>query len=121
MDQIVIRNLRVYGYHGYTPEEKALGQIFEIDLHLTLDLQPAGKSDSIDSTVDYSKVCSMVKQFVEDHVYHLLEALAENICKLIFEAFSLVHEVSIHIRKPQAPINACFDFVGVVLYRKRYG
>ena len=62
MDSIEITGIRAYGYTGYLPEERVLGQWFEVDLVLWLDLAPAGQSDNIEETLDYRQAISIVKQ-----------------------------------------------------------
>ncbi len=53
MDSIHISGIRSYGYTGYLPEEQVLGQWFEADITLWLDLRPVGSSDAIADTLDY--------------------------------------------------------------------
>ncbi|NEQ10994.1 MAG: dihydroneopterin aldolase, partial [Moorea sp. SIO4E2] len=53
MDCIKLSNIRCYGYTGYLPEEQTLGQWFEVDLTMWLDLSPAGESDDLSDTMDY--------------------------------------------------------------------
>ena len=53
MDSIQVSGIRAYGYVGYLPEERVLGQWFEVDLTLWVDLAIAGKSDDIADTLDY--------------------------------------------------------------------
>ena len=43
-DRIRIRGLRVVGFHGVLPAERAQGQQFLVDLDLRLDLAAAGAS-----------------------------------------------------------------------------
>ena len=40
-DRILIRGLRLFGYHGVNPEEKIQGQRFEIDADLYVNLAKA--------------------------------------------------------------------------------
>ena len=56
MDFIKIKGIRCYGYTGYVPEEKILGQWFEVNLSLGMDLHVSGISDSIEDTLDYCHV-----------------------------------------------------------------
>ncbi|MGK7883005.1 MAG: dihydroneopterin aldolase, partial [Crocosphaera sp.] len=53
MDFIEVTGIRCYGYTGYLPEEQVLGQWFEVDLTLGVDLKDAGTSDNLDDTSDY--------------------------------------------------------------------
>lgn len=42
MDKIYVNRMEFYGYHGVFPEETRLGQRFEVDLAVSLDLKRAG-------------------------------------------------------------------------------
>jgi len=42
-----------------------LGQWFEVDVTLWLDLSVAGKSDAIEDTLDYRNIISTVQQLVK--------------------------------------------------------
>ena len=57
MDKIILNGCRFYGYHGAFAEEQTLGQIFVVDLELTVDLTKASQSDNLDDTVWFSKPC----------------------------------------------------------------
>ncbi len=64
MDEIIIRGMQFYGYHGVFPEETITGQRFCVDVYLRLDLQEAGRSDSVKHTVDYGKVYEVTRTIV---------------------------------------------------------
>ena len=44
MDKIIIKNLRLFAYHGVNEEEKINGQNFALDIECKLDLEEAGIS-----------------------------------------------------------------------------
>ena len=50
MDAIQVRSIRAYGYTGLLLEEQTLGQWFEVDLTLWVNLAPAAQSDQIDDS-----------------------------------------------------------------------
>jgi hypothetical protein len=64
-DRIMLEGMVFYGNHGTLPAERELGQPFVIDIELYLDLQPAGLSDDLTQTVDYSEVHRRTKRIVE--------------------------------------------------------
>ena len=41
-DRIIVEGMQFYGYHGSSPEERSLGQPFQVDLEAELDLLDAG-------------------------------------------------------------------------------
>lgn len=110
MDCIQLTEIRCYGYTGYLPEEQVLGQRFEVDLTLWLDLAVAGKSDAIEDTLDYRSVISSVQQLVKTAKFSLIERLATAIAELILES-DKVAQVRVRLSKPAAPIP---DFGGKI-------
>jgi len=52
------------GYTGYLPEEQVLGQWFEVDVTLWLDLSVAGKSDAM-KIPSITAIISTVQQLVK--------------------------------------------------------
>lgn len=108
---IKINNIKLYGYHGVSKEEKILGQKFEIDVELVFQGN-SDINDNIESTIDYSLICNDIKdEFFRDN-YNLIEHLGSRIIDKLFERYNLLYG-KINIRKPNAPINATFDSVEV--------
>ncbi|MFB2880495.1 dihydroneopterin aldolase [Floridanema aerugineum] len=103
MDSIEITGIRCYGYTGYLPEEQVLGQWFEVDVTLWLDLTLAGKSDAIADTLDYRTTIEKVKSLVKTAKFALVEKLAEAIASSILESIK-VTKVRVRLTKPAAPI-----------------
>src|SRR6266511_3651856 len=102
-DRILIRNLRVFGYHGVLPEEAERGQVFVIDLDLALDLEPAGRSDELDHTIDYGGLTARVAELVAGNRRQLLEAVAADVADLAL-ADQRVEQVRVRVTKPHAPL-----------------
>lgn len=120
MDKIILDNLGFYGYHGVLEEENRLGQKFFIDLELYLDTKEAGMKDDIEKSVSYADVYLVVKDIVENRKYKLIEAVAENISKEVFEKFPLIDEIMVRVKKPEAPVNGIYNHFGVEIRRCRY-
>lgn len=110
---IHLKGMAFYGYHGYLPEEKFLGQRFVIDLTLTTDITEAARTDDLAATVDYSAVFALCRQIVEGDRHRLLESLAARILQGVLDGFQRVTRVHIVIRKPSAPIAGVFDHVSL--------
>lgn len=110
MDCIQIRGIRCYGYTGYLPEEQVLGQRFEVDLTLWLDLAIAGKTDAIEDTLDYRSAIASIQHIVKTSKFALVEKLAQAIALAILE-YDKVHQVKVRLTKPAAPIP---DFGGEI-------
>ena len=119
MDKILMENLSFYGYHGVLPEERTLGQTFLIDAVLSLSLRQAGQTDDLRFTADYGAVYARIREIVTTERFALIEALAERICREIFDFCPLVRTVRLRVRKPRAPVAGSFDAFGVELVRRR--
>jgi dihydroneopterin aldolase len=102
-DRILVRNLRVFGHHGVLPEEAERGQVFVIDLDLSLDLGPAGRSDDLDRTIDYGGLTGRVAELVATRRRNLVEAVAQDVADLVL-ADGRVREVRVRVTKPRAPL-----------------
>ncbi|MBD2185396.1 dihydroneopterin aldolase [Planktothrix sp. FACHB-1355] len=110
MDCIHVTGISCYGYTGYLQEEQVLGQWFEVDLTLWLDLSKAAKSDAIEDTHDYRSTIETVKHLVKSSKFALIEKLAETIASTILET-EKVTQVRVKVTKPSAPIP---DFGGKI-------
>ncbi len=117
MDEIHINNLLFYGYHGVFLEEEKLGQKFYVNLILYVNTKKAGLSDDLKDTIDYKKIYDLVRYLVEEKKFKLIEALAENIAKIILDNFDLIKKIQVEVKKPQAPIQGHCDFVSVKIIR----
>ena len=103
MDCIQLTGIRCYGYTGYLPEEQVLGQWFEVDVTLWVDLSVAGKSDNIEHTLDYRSAISLIQQLVKNSKFLLIERLADTIVQSLLQ-LPLVEKVQVQLSKPAAPI-----------------
>lgn len=119
MDKIVLKNMRFRSFSGVLPEEKKDGQDFVITLTLTCSDIPGCKTDKLSDTVDYGKVFSMVKNYVENASVDLIEHMGYQIIVKIMRAFSMVDQISCEIQKPKAPIDGDFDYMSVIVSRTR--
>ena len=119
LDRIRLRGMRFYGYHGALPAERELGQRFEVDVELGLDLRPAGQSDDLARTVSYAEVYDLVRAVVEGSPHALLESIAEQAAARILGRFATVEEVRVLVRKPEAPIPGILEAAEVEIIRRR--
>lgn len=119
MDEIILKNMAFYGYHGVLDEEKKLGQKFFIDAILYLDLKEAGKTDNINYTANYGLAYEMIEKVVRNERYNLIEALAERICGEILDSFKEIQKISVKVKKTEAPVSGIFDYFAVHIERER--
>ena len=101
MDKIYINNLEFIGYHGVFPEEKKLGQKFQVSVEMSCDTREAGKTGDLTKSTHYGLV-------------------AEDIAQMILRKYPLIFEVKVTVKKPWAPLQMHFENVAVEVTRKRH-
>lgn len=101
MDRIYIRDLRATSIIGTMPAERTEKQELVFNIELGCDLSSAGRSDSLEDTIDYKKVKRAVLKHVEASSFKLLEALAESVAGVCMD-FKGVESVKVTVDKPGA-------------------
>ena len=116
MDKIFLTSLSTEAVIGIFDWEREIKQRIEIDLEMSLDLTAAGKSDSIDDTLNYKSVAKRVLAFAGESRFQLVETLAERIASLVLAEFPMA-AVRVTVHKPGAIRNS--SDVGVIIERSR--
>ena len=119
MDKITIKNLKLFAYHGVNPEEKENGQTFIIDLDYYLNLARACTTDDLNDTVSYAKAVKTIRRVFTEKSYDLIEKAAQTVCDALFDEFEEIEKIEITLKKPEAPVNADFEYMAVSLCRER--
>lgn len=115
-DRIVVRDMVFYAYHGVFEAEREIGQRFEVDVELHLDLRGAGQTDDLERTINYVEVYTAIKEIVEEQEFRLIESLAETIASVLLSAYD-VEAVVVRVRKPSVPIGGIVGGVEVEITR----
>jgi dihydroneopterin aldolase / 2-amino-4-hydroxy-6-hydroxymethyldihydropteridine diphosphokinase len=120
MFEIIIKNLKLKGYHGVNPEEKINGQefLFNVKLKLARKTFKTGNKyeDNIGATVNYSEVIALIKKINTRKKYDLLETLCEEISAQICSQFPGVLKAGVKVEKTSPPIKDDIESVGVKFY-----
>ena len=117
-DRIRLEGMVFEGTHGVHEHEQQHPQPFEVDVELGLDLAPAGRTDDLERTIDYSAVFTHVGGIVATTRFRLIEALAERIADELLATFG-PDEVVVRIRKPAVDLGGTFRAVGIEIARRR--
>lgn len=112
--KINLTGLEVFGYHGVYASERESGQLFVVDLELTLATTAKATGDDIANTVDYGVLAGRVAELVSGEPVDLIETLAERVARLC-ASYPLVEQVKVTVHKPQAPIPQKFADVSVTV------
>ena len=120
MDTLRISAIRAWGYTGYFDAEQELGQWFEVDLEITLDLSRTGEDDELAHTLNYAAVIERVKELVQNSRFRTIERLNTRICDAVL-AFPEVREVRSSLTTVAAPIAGFDGRVAIEMTRRREG
>jgi 7,8-dihydroneopterin aldolase/epimerase/oxygenase len=117
-DCLYLKGIRGYGYTGVLPEEKVLGQWFEADLQIRLDLKPSGQSDDLSDTLHYGEVVKQVQDILRRSRFDLIERLATVIAEAVL-AYPQVQQVKVCLTKATPPIPDFSGRIQVELVRSK--
>jgi FolB domain-containing protein len=101
VDRIIIEDLRLRCIVGVNPDERTQAQDINLRLTLCTDLRPAGSSDDLADTVDYSVLEDDIRALVEGSRFFLIERLADEIARLCLRRPE-VERVMVRLEKPGA-------------------
>ena len=118
MDIVFIHDLQIETVIGIYAWERKIRQTISLDIEMATDIRKAAESDDIEDTLSYKDVAKRLIDFVEQSEYELVEALAEEICRIIQNEFS-VPWVKLTLHKPGAVRGS--KSVGVIIERGKRG
>ena len=107
--KICLNNMVFHTYNGVFDEERKLGQKLEIDCQMTYSVEKEVQTDDLKETVSYADVYDLIKQFVSQHHYQLVESLANHLGKQILTDYPRLEAVHLNIRKCNLPIEGVLD------------
>lgn len=141
MMKIIIKNLKLFGYHGINEEEKINGQefLFNIEIYLKNEnfiidrdgrdwdienlktinsinndsINDNSINDNIENTVNYSEVVSLIKKVNFNNRFNLLETFAQVLADKILSGWPAISKINVKIEKTSPPIKENLDSVGV--------
>ena len=76
-------------------------------------------NDNILSPDSIAKVVKTIRRVFTAEKYDLIERAAQVVSDAILDEYPDIFKVEITLKKPEAPIKADFDYVGVTITRER--
>jgi len=116
LDQITLTGLRARAHHGVFEEERRDGQLFIVDVTVSLDFSRAAASDDLGLTIHYGELAEEIIAAVENDPVDLIETVAERVAAVVL-AHRAAQLVTVTLHKPEAPIAVAFDDVSVTITR----
>lgn len=115
-DILRLRNMTFHAYHGVWDEEREIGQRFEVDLEITVDVKKSASTDKLKDTIDLYAVFEAVEDVIENRKFNLVETMAETVAARVLADFNIT-ELLVRVRKPHAPIRGIQDGIEVEITR----
>ena len=90
MIEIFIHEFRVEAWVGIYEWEMQRPQTLELNIDIGVGNESAGGSDNIKDTIHYGEVVERIQRELKDRRFKLLEALAEDIARIVIGEFGAV-------------------------------
>ena len=114
MDKIFIKDLEIETVIGIYEWEREVRQLISVNIEMTVDTKKAARSDKVEDSLDYKKVCKRISSLTKNLKSKLIENLAHKIAETILSEFS-ASNVIVTLEKPGALRGT--KSVGVVIAR----
>lgn len=119
MDKIILKGLEIFAYHGVNSEEKENGQTFVLDVIAEADLGLPCVTDNVEDTVSYAAMRKVLTAAFCEAKFDLIERAADAVSRAILRGFPKIQAVTVKVMKPEAPMNAVFEYAAVEITRRR--
>lgn len=117
--RIMLRDLRVFAFHGVNPEEKEYGQTFLLDVDMETDFAAAIAGDDVADTVSYAQAAKTLQKALTETQYDLIETAADAAVRALFCAYPAVQRIRLRLKKPDAPMKAQCAWAAVEIEKER--
>lgn len=111
---IEVNRLRLYACHGVGAQERKVGNLFEVTVHLRYPATEAVEHDRLEGTVNYAEVVALVKEEMAEPS-QLIEYVAGRIRRVLLSRFPAITGGMVRVAKLVPPIPADLDSVAVTL------
>ncbi len=120
MGKIILKDIKVYAYHGCLIEEGQIGSDYHVNLSIKTALKKSANSDYLHHTVDYVLLNKIVNEEMKIRS-KLLETVANRVLNRIFMEIPLVNKATIQVSKINPPIGGDVAMVTIEMSKKRDG
>lgn len=115
--KIILKNIKIYAYHGVLSEEALIGNEYLINAELHADLQKASQTDDLQDTINYAEISEVIHQEMLVRS-QLLEHVIGRIISRIEIQFPAISFVKIKLTKTKPPMPGEMDGVSLEFEKK---
>ena len=112
---ILLENVKFYAFHGVLPQERKVGNDYQVSLPIGYDISRAMVSDDVNDTLNYAEVYQLLSQEMSVPSA-LLERVAGRIGDRLFRKFPAIQSIDLTIIKVNPPMGADSEGAGVEVH-----
>ena len=112
---ILLENVKFYAFHGVLPQERKVGNDYQVSLRIGFDISRAMVSDDVNDTLNYAEVYQLLSQEMSVPSA-LLERVAGRIGDRLFRKFPAIQSIDLTIIKVNPPMGADSEGAGVEVH-----
>ena len=117
--EISVNRIKVYAYHGVSPQERTVGADFYVTISALVDVDAsAWRDDQLEGTADYSRFVAIARREMSVPS-NLLEHVASRIASAVLSESPSIQNVSVTIEKENPPLGVLCDGVSVKVEQSR--
>lgn len=116
--KVIIRQLRLYAYHGVMDQERKVGAYFTINIEVDTDFTRALQHDDLAGTISYADLFAIIQREMAIPS-QLLEHVAGRIARAILAEHPSAHTVHLTLLKENPPMGADCQGAGVEIQVER--
>ncbi|MFM6975300.1 MAG: dihydroneopterin aldolase [Sphingobacteriaceae bacterium] len=102
LQQVALKDVRFYAFHGFYPEEQQIGSVFYVDLITELEIS-GNLNDDLAQTVNYERLFEIADLEMKQ-TRKLIETVAKSILDAVLMTFPKLQTVQVIIRKMNPPL-----------------
>lgn len=119
VDQLRIKDLEIYAYHGVFSAEKELGQRFVLDVCVDYEMTKSARTGDLTASIHYGILAEQLTNWVQAEKIDLIETVAFQLVEKIFATYDFVKKVRLELKKPWAPVPLPLDTCSVTIEREK--
>lgn len=112
---IRLERLQFHAFHGVLPQERLVGNDYELSLRLGYPLEKAMRSDNVTDTINYAEVYELVRHEMETPSA-LIEHVAQRVASSLERTFPQLTSIDLTLTKRNPPMGAQCDGASVELH-----
>ena len=109
MDQLRIKDLEIYAYHGVFSAEKELGQRFVLDVCVDYEMTKSARTGDLTASIHYGILAEQLTDWVQAEKIDLIETVAFQLVEKIFATYDFIKKV--RVKKTLGSSSSAFGYL----------